>query len=114
MKLIRSQIRIASFVVAIVLLLQISPALADDRFYGRVELIFLKWVVGAGPLMAGVVSGDVGGGTFAGEILSASQTDNMPHQEKAVRRRRENVGPQSEPPRVFRRLFGLSHAAMAG
>jgi hypothetical protein len=77
MKAIRPRIRLASFVSAIVLLLQISPALAADTVHGRVELIFLKWVIGSGPLMAGVVSGDVGGGTFAGEILSASQTGNI-------------------------------------
>lgn len=42
MKAIRSQIRVASFVAAIVLLLQISPALAEDTLHGRVEVIFLK------------------------------------------------------------------------
>jgi hypothetical protein len=77
MKAIRPQIRVASVVSAIVLLLLISPALAEDTLHGRVEVIFLKWVVGPGPLMAGVVSGDVGGGTFAGEILSASQKGNI-------------------------------------
>jgi hypothetical protein len=77
MKAIHPLSRIASIVSVIVLLLQISPARAEDTFHGRVEVIFLKWVVGAGPLMAGVVSGDVGGGTFAGEILSASQKGNI-------------------------------------
>ena len=77
MKAIRPLSRVASIVSVIVLLLQISPARAEDTFHGRVEVIFLKWVVGAGPLMAGVVSGDVGGGAFAGEILSASQKGNI-------------------------------------
>ena len=78
MKAIRPPIvRIASIVGAIMLLFQISPAQAEDTLHGRVEVIFLKWVVGAGPLMAGVVSGDVGGGTFSGEILGASQTGNI-------------------------------------
>jgi hypothetical protein len=77
MNAIRPQIRVVSVVGAIVLLLLISPALAGDTFHGRVEVIFLKWVIGPGPLMAGVVSGDVGGGTFAGEILGASQTGNI-------------------------------------
>ena len=77
MRAIRPLSRVASIVSVIVLLLQISPARAEDTFHGRVEVIFLKWVVGAGPLMAGVVSGDVGGGTFAGEILGASQKANI-------------------------------------
>ncbi len=77
MKAIRPRIRVASVVGAIVLSLLISPAMADDAFHGRVEVIFLKWVVGPGPQMAGVVSGDVGGGTFAGDILSASQKGNI-------------------------------------
>lgn len=77
MKASRPHIRVASIVAAIVLLLQISPAWAEDTLHGRVEVIFLKWVVGAGPLMAGVVSGDVGGGTFSGEILGATQKGNI-------------------------------------
>ena len=62
-------------------LLQISPALAGgppetaaDRFRGRVEVTLLKWVTDL-PNMAGVVSGDVGGGTFAGEVLNYNHTD---------------------------------------
>jgi hypothetical protein len=77
MKAIRPKTRLASIVGAVVLLLHISPVWAEDTFHGRVEVIFLKWVVSAGPLMAGVVSGDVGGGTFAGEILNASQQGNI-------------------------------------
>ena len=82
MKTIRIQTRVAAFVIAIFLLLQISPALAGpppgaagDNFRGRVEVTFIKWVYDpAGINMAGVVSGDVGGGTFAAEALNFSQT----------------------------------------
>ena len=76
MKTMRIQTRVASFVIAILLLLQISPAFAGgppeaaaNNFRGRVEVTFLKWITNA-PNMAGVVSGDVGGGTFAGLILT--------------------------------------------
>jgi hypothetical protein len=71
-----------SFVIAIVLLLNISPALAGDlhetgehkgKFHGRVEVIFTKWLADF-PNMAGVVSGDVGGGTFSGEVLNLEHT----------------------------------------
>ena len=84
MKTIRWQIRVASFVIAILLLLQISPALAggapkhhdDER---DVVITFTKWITAVVPavpadatpariLMAGVVGGHVAG-TFAGEIL---------------------------------------------
>jgi hypothetical protein len=63
-------------------LIQISPALAGgppeaaaNNFRGRVEVTFLKWIPDFSGSMAGVVSGDVGGGTFVGETLSFSQTD---------------------------------------
>ena len=62
-------------------LLQTSPALAGgppeaaaDSFRGRVEVTFTKWVTNW-PNLAGVVSGDVGGGTFAGEVLNYNHTD---------------------------------------
>ena len=77
MKAIRAQICFVLLAGALVLSLQIPSALAGDGFHGRVEVAFLKWVIGAGPHMAGVVSGDVGGGLFAGEILSSSQTGNI-------------------------------------
>jgi hypothetical protein len=82
MKTIRIRTLFASFVVAIMLLLNISSALAGGqretsgdkgRFRGRVEVIFTKWVTNT-PNMAGLVSGDVGGGTFAGEILNYDHT----------------------------------------
>ena len=70
MKTIRIQTHFASFMIAIVLLLNISPALAgglhesggdNGEFRGRVEVIFTKWVTDF-PNMAGLVSGDAGGG----------------------------------------------------
>jgi hypothetical protein len=82
MKTIRSRTLFASFVIAILLLLNISPALAGGqretsgtkgKFHSRVEVIFTKWVTNF-PNMAGLVSGDAGGGTFAGEILNYDHT----------------------------------------
>jgi hypothetical protein len=82
MKTIRTQTLFASFVIAMLLLLNISPVLAgglretaekQDKFRGHVEVIFTKWITDF-PNMAGIVSGDVGGGLFAGEILNAENT----------------------------------------
>jgi len=84
MKTIRNRKLFASFVVAIMLLLNISPALAGGqretsgdkgKFHGRVEVIFTKWITDF-PNMAGVVSGDAGAGLFAGEILGVNPTAN--------------------------------------
>ena len=82
MKTMHVQTHVASFLIATLLLLQISPALADgppaaeaDKFHGRVEVTFLKWIPDFSGSMAGVVSGDVGGGTFAGEVLNYNHTD---------------------------------------
>src|SRR5262247_1010531 len=81
MKTMHVQTHVASFLIATLLLLQISPALAGgppaaatENFHGRVEVTFIKWVTDS-PNMAGVVSGDVGGGTFAGEVLNYNHTD---------------------------------------
>jgi hypothetical protein len=83
MKTIRIQTHFASFMIAIVLLLNISPALAgglhesggdNGEFRGRVEVIFTKWVTDF-PNMAGLVSGDAGGGHFSGEVLNYEHTD---------------------------------------
>jgi hypothetical protein len=59
-------------------LLQISPALAGgppaaaaENFHGRVEVTFIKWVTNW-PNMAGVVSGDVGGGLLPGRSLTTT------------------------------------------
>ena len=82
MKNIRTQTLFASFVIAMLLLLNVSPALAGgppetaankDTFRGRIEVTFTKWITDY-PNMAGVVSGDVGGGLFAGEILNVENT----------------------------------------
>jgi hypothetical protein len=82
MKTMHVQTHVASFVIATLLVLQISPALAGgppeaaaNDFRGRVEVTFLKWIPDFSGSMAGVVSGDVGGGTFAGETLNFNQTD---------------------------------------
>lgn len=59
--------------IAAVMLLALSlgagTALADGgRHHGDAENTFTKWIT-AYPAMAGVVGGDVGTGTYAGEIL---------------------------------------------
>src|SRR3954469_11764976 len=68
----------ASFVVTTLLVLSVSTALAEGgkatgqnvgKFRGRVEVVFTKWVTDF-PNMAGLVSGDPGGGLFAGEVLN--------------------------------------------
>ena len=80
MKTLRVQSRVASFVISMLLVLQIAPALAEQ--HGHADVIFTKWVTGLTPCpssllpsilpsglclsMEGVVSGDVGGGLFAG------------------------------------------------
>ena len=74
--------RLFLFALACAVALQISPGLAaigpgdqgdrDDDARG-VRVVFTKWVTGW-PNMAGLVSGDVGGGTFAGEILEYTAT----------------------------------------
>jgi hypothetical protein len=78
MKTLRAQSRVAALVIASLFLLQIAPALASgqletagdqDQDRRGVEVTFTKWVTDW-PNMAGVVSGDVGGGTFAGEVLN--------------------------------------------
>ena len=86
MKSFGVQSRVVSSLIAIVLLLQVSPALAggaskdDDRERG-VVVRFTKWITGTAQpnawdspaptraLMAGIVGGDVGTGDFVGEVL---------------------------------------------
>jgi hypothetical protein len=76
------------------LLLNISPALAGNlhetgankaKVPGRVEVIFLKWITNL-PNMAGVVSGDPGGGLFAGEILKRTVAGWSPYRNSATMR----------------------------
>jgi hypothetical protein len=78
--------RIVWMAIAIVLLLHVSPALADNASKDGddergVVVTFTKWITGAAQpnandqpapvrsLMAGIVGGHVGAGTFAGEVL---------------------------------------------
>jgi hypothetical protein len=84
MKTMRIRTLFASCVLTM-LLLNISPALAGNlneivankgKIPGRVEVIFLKWIADL-PNMAGLVSGDPGGGLFAGEILEFKQTERF-------------------------------------
>jgi hypothetical protein len=73
--------RFVVFAIAGLVALQISPSLAaggagirgdgDDDGRG-VRVVFTKWLTDW-PNMAGLVSGDVGGGLFAGEILKFTQ-----------------------------------------
>lgn len=54
-------------------------ALAESASPHSASVIFTKWVTSAGTApvlynMAGVVSGDVGGGQFVGEVLSLTDT----------------------------------------
>ncbi len=74
--------RVTLFVAACAVALQISPgpavghaAAAGDEDDDRrgIEVVFTKWVTDW-PNMAGLVSGDVGGGTFAGEVLNYTPT----------------------------------------
>lgn len=101
MKTIRMQSRVGGFMSAIVILLQISPALAGsapdvrlepmqssrvpgmpvaamdkarDNQRRPVDITFTKWITGF-PLMAGFVGGDVAG-DFAGEVLQFQESGN--------------------------------------
>lgn len=74
--------RVALFVSAIVLVVQISPARAGGnggraggRDHRRVEITFTKWITTTVPptLMAGFTGGDVEG-DFAGEILARQES----------------------------------------
>ena len=83
MKTICIQKLFASFVIAMLLSVNISSALAGglhgtevgkNKFRGRVEVAFTKWLAGW-PNMAGLVSGDAGGGHFVGEVLNFEHTE---------------------------------------
>ena len=62
--------------IALNLLVAAPSIFAGDNntLLGKVEVTFTKWVTDW-PNMAGLVSGDVGGGTFAGEVLNYNHTD---------------------------------------
>jgi hypothetical protein len=78
MKTIRFRTRVASLLSAIVLVFQISPAVAFGmqgawQNHQRFEVTFTKWITGSSPsgtlLMAGFTRGDAFG-DFAGEVLT--------------------------------------------
>lgn len=61
--------------VLMTLTLGAAMASADSRDHRNAENTFTKWITGPGPApivasMAGVVGGDVGAGTFTGEVLT--------------------------------------------
>jgi len=70
MKIINTRTRIVLFAGAIVLFLQVSPALAG----GPVEVTFTKWIT-SGTDMAGFTGGDVPG-VFVGEVLQRQLSHN--------------------------------------
>ena len=79
MKSICVHSRLATFATAIVLLLNVPPALAADRSEnagrddrGAVEIAFTKWVVDDSALpypMVGYIGGDASNRRFAGDVL---------------------------------------------
>ena len=85
MKIIGVQSRVSPFLIAVVLLLQLSPALAigqpdaqEATSQEPVEVTFTKWRTAVVPpppavatrsLFAGNVGGDLGEGDFVGEVL---------------------------------------------
>jgi hypothetical protein len=81
MKIIGVQSRVSPFLIAVVLLFQLSPALArettKDSRRGPVEVSFTKWRTAVLPpsgvpirhLFKGIVGGDLGVGDFVGEVL---------------------------------------------
>lgn len=65
--------RVSLFVCTCLMLIQMAPGLVAGQSdhganHGGVQVVFTKWVTDW-PNMAGLVSGDIRGGTFAGEIL---------------------------------------------
>lgn len=95
MRIIGVQTRVSPFLIAVVLLLQLSPALAQkatiqgsrfpgmpvpskekpkDRGHGPIEVTFTKWVT-TGTFLAGIAGGDVDG-RFVGEILEGQTSVN--------------------------------------
>ena len=66
---------LASALVLLTLALGAGTVSADGRDHRNAENTFTKWITGPGPApivasMAGIVGGDVGDGTFAGEVLT--------------------------------------------
>jgi hypothetical protein len=56
-------------VMLVTLSLGAGVASADSRYHRNAENTYTKWIMGY-PNMAGVVGGDVGAGTFAGEVVT--------------------------------------------
>ena len=79
--------RIVSTFVAIVVLTPISPVMADRDNERDVVVKFTKWVTSIAPatppqelqriLMAGVTGGDIGAGTFVGEVLDRKESSGL-------------------------------------
>jgi hypothetical protein len=85
MKTIRTQTLFAPFVIAILLLLNSSAAMAGGqsetrgdkgKFPGHIEITFTKWLADY-PNMAGLVSGDAGAGHFVGKVLNLEHTGTI-------------------------------------
>ena len=91
MNINRRHIRVAAFAGATALLLQIAHTSADGRHQQDkpLEITFTKWITPppvvvpgtanipeARLLMAGLVDGDVPGGTYVGEVLQRQQSVN--------------------------------------
>ena len=79
MNIIGVRSRVSAFLIAVVLLLQLSPVLAaadpsNNRRRGPVEITFTKWVT-TGTFLAGIAGGDVDG-TFVGEVLEGQTSTN--------------------------------------
>ncbi len=76
MRTIRIRRRVASFVCALVLLFQVSPAVAggDGNHNGPVEITYTKWIT-TFPLMEGFTGGDVAG-VFVGEVFQQQLSVN--------------------------------------
>jgi len=81
MRIIGLQRRVSPFLIAAVLVLQLSPALAAGQAQQAtiqgsrpVEVTFTKWVT-TGTFLAGTTGGDIAG-TFVGEVLEGQTSVN--------------------------------------
>lgn len=76
MRWVRRLVALVSAVALVTLVLGAGMVSADNsRYHRNAETTFQKWITGPGPApivasMAGVVGGDVGDGTFTGEVLT--------------------------------------------
>ena len=67
----RRALAVATAVVLVTLSLSAGVVAADGgRDHRNAENTFTKWVTSASGTMAGIVGGDVGDGTYAGQVLS--------------------------------------------